>query len=557
MATVNEDAEAKLLEALAVSETKMVPVEVEKEITARLPLDTDHQLHEQLVTVAKSVNHHLHQGDVIPTHTLESFEKLKTDIAGLTAAGPVEADAAMLAAYQGHLDAITARLDPAWSLPYEQGGKVPMVTSYETTGLVKVTEYVAAPVSAADDPEQCPTRLRDATRIKPHIVNGETTWDGKTRSKAGGKEYVVDLGDGYQAVYRPYAGHNPHTDDYSLRGNLEIIAPQGSGHGRALVERLGRINLVNRPMTRAEGEWAYLTRNIEAQGLASSAGVAKALEVAKGVDEAALDNVFTAHANEAIGMDETQLSAFAQKLALEAEASSLPTKVGIVRDAVAKATGYANGAALAAAPGYDPAPRRSGGWLTWDRFDVASDPGSVKAAFGSGGLYHHVTGAAKAEGGVLAILRNGGALASTERRRRMGTPTSLGQSEGADMKSGGSNSVFLRRGHTPVGPSLYWDDPTVLLRRSDWYAYSSDHYGSLNPASGHSTSGLTHDPKKLGSFVGSNEIMFRDGIDLLGAEAPSRIKCGSASVKNEVLAFLKAKGITHLRGKSVTDVVVA
>ena len=41
MATVNQDAEAKLLEALAVSETKMVPVQVEKEVTGRLPMDDD------------------------------------------------------------------------------------------------------------------------------------------------------------------------------------------------------------------------------------------------------------------------------------------------------------------------------------------------------------------------------------------------------------------------------------------------------------------------------------------------------------------------------------
>ena len=86
-------------------------------------------------------------------------------------------------------------------------------------------------MALADDPQSCLTTLRDATRIKPKIVNGETTWDGSERSAAAGKEYVIDLGAGYQGVYRPYAGHKPHTDDYSLRGNLEIIAPPGAGHG--------------------------------------------------------------------------------------------------------------------------------------------------------------------------------------------------------------------------------------------------------------------------------------------------------------------------------------
>jgi hypothetical protein len=161
-----------------------------------------------------------------------------------------------------------------------------------------------------------------------------------------------------------------------------------------LVERLGRINLVNCPMTRAEGEWAYLARNIEAQDLGAHPVVSKALAVAGGVDEAALDSVFAAHANEAIGMDDAQLSDFAQRLALEAEAASLPTKVKIVRDAVAKATGYGDGAALASSPGYDPAPRRSGGWLIWERFDITSDPAQLKKACGTVPLHHAPGGAA-------------------------------------------------------------------------------------------------------------------------------------------------------------------
>ena len=76
--------------------------------------------------------------------------------------------------------------------------------------------------------------------------------------------------------------------------------------------------------------------------------VSKALTVATGVDEATLDSVFAADADQALGMDEAQLEAFADRLALEAEASSLPTKVKIKPEAVAKATGHANGAALVA-----------------------------------------------------------------------------------------------------------------------------------------------------------------------------------------------------------------
>jgi hypothetical protein len=81
-------------------------------------------------------------------------------------------------------------------------------------------------------------------------------------------------------------GADAKSPDFSQRGSLELIAPQGAGHGPELVHRLGQLNLVNRPMTAAEGEWAYLRRNVEAQGLENKAGVKKALAEADGLEDA-------------------------------------------------------------------------------------------------------------------------------------------------------------------------------------------------------------------------------------------------------------------------------
>jgi len=105
MATVNQDAEAKLLEALAVSETKMVPVQVEKEVTGRLPMDTTNQLYERLSKAAKSVNHHLHQGQAVPAHTHDNVVQLEADLAKLEAATTSETELAMISAYRrGRID---------------------------------------------------------------------------------------------------------------------------------------------------------------------------------------------------------------------------------------------------------------------------------------------------------------------------------------------------------------------------------------------------------------------------------------------------------------------
>lgn len=336
-----------------------------------------------------------------------------------------------------------------------------------------------------------------------------------------------------------------------------MLAPQGPGHGPELVRRLGQLNLVNRPVSAAEGEWSYVNRNIEAQGLAKHPAVSQALGQADGLEDATQEVLIAERAHEAIGMGHAQLVSFAKQLRLEAEAKALPEKVRLVRDGVAQALGMANGDALVASPGYNATPRASGGWLVWDRFDVSADPAKVKTSFGKRGLNHRVTG-----GNIVEILTNGGVLACTERRRAMGIKPGKGMSEGGDMNSGGGKSVFLRVGAKPGGTShggqsLHWDDPSELLRRSDWYAYNGDHFGSLNPASGHSTTGMTRDPATLAGFGGgSNEVMFKNGIDLLGAEAPSVIRCGSPAVRSQVLSLLATRGISHLGGKPVDKVVV-
>jgi hypothetical protein len=555
MATVDPEAEAKLYESLALSSQQLVAVKVDKEVEGRLPADQEHQLYEQLATVAKSINHHLKAGDAVPDHTKQNFAKVLGELNAAEAAAAGPADEAMVAHYQAATTAIAYRLYPDAAhptVPYEAGGKVPLVTPYETKTTVTVTEYVPAP--APEAPEGLLTaKLRTATRIGATVgAEGSTSWDGKARTPGNGKEYAVDLGDGFNAVYRPYAGTDAKSPDFSQRGSLELIAPQGAGHGPELVHRLGQLNLVNRPMTAAEGEWAYLRRNVEAQGLDTKAGVKKAMAEADGLEDATTELLIAERAHQAIGLSQPELVRFAKQLRLEAEAKALPAKVGLVRDAVAKACGLADGTALAASAGYDPTPRMSGGWLVWDRFDVGADRVAARAPFAKRGLRHNVTGA-----NMVELFRNGGVLASTERRRVMGIPGGKGMSESADMKSGGAKSVFLRVGSQPSqGPTLFWDDPTTLMRRSDWYAYSSDHFGSLNSQSGHSTSGMTRNLAKVAGFNGgSNEVMFKHGIDLLGDEAPSLVRCTSAAQRKEVLAVLAAKGVTHLRGKPVEEVV--
>jgi hypothetical protein len=552
---VDPDAEGKLLASLATTAPTMT-VQIEKEIHGRLPADTEAKFAEHLNDIGKSVNIHLKADKPIPANTVLGVTTL-TEQLNAIANDPSAAagDKQMAEHYLAYLTQAQARIDTAIGQrpPYASpGGKMGHAEPYVTTGTVTVTETVP-------DPSQVPlgqlgTTTRGATRIKASLdeSSGEASWNGTARRKAAGSEYVVDLGDGYQAVYRPHLAIENSAVVHSQRGSLEILAPPGEGHAGGLVDKLGALNLGNRPLSPAEGEWTYLRRQVLAQNLGGHTEVASALAEAPGLDTAMRHVLMSQRAHEAIGLDEAALHQFAARISSDASHAALPAKVRLLRTAVAHAAGHADGAALASAPGYRPTPQVSGGWLTWSRFDVV-DSSAVAAALSGKNIHHRVASADS----LVSMFRTG-VLASTERRAEMGIPRGIGSSEGSDMDTGGAQSVFCRMGNPIHGSaSLIWNNPTTLLRRADWYAYNGDHYGAINPAaSQYSSHALTRDPFSVAKFNGgANEVMFRNGIDLLGPEGPDRVRCVSSTHRQQILNILTDKGITHLKGVPITEVI--
>ena len=49
-----------------------------------------------------------------------------------------------------------------------------------------------------------PAKLRDATKLGATEEGGVSMWDGTTRKPTKGKEYLIDLGDGYRAILLRY-----------------------------------------------------------------------------------------------------------------------------------------------------------------------------------------------------------------------------------------------------------------------------------------------------------------------------------------------------------------
>ena len=546
LAHVNEEAESKLLDALTVSGTKMIDVEVEKKVKERLDLDKKTQLAELVTAATTSVQHKLKSGSAMSEASIQKHQKALDAVKGVLGSPGLTDDEKAMAQY--YLDQVNTVGEKIGS------GGAPMshFEPYAHEATKMVTQQIPAP-AGEPEPGTISATLRDASRIKAILdpQTGETSWDGKKRSKATGKEYAIDLGDGWSAVYRPYAANDPSSTEFSMRGQLEVHAPSGAGHGKEMVERLEQLHLVNKPMTAAEGEWTYLNNNVTAQGLANAPGMKAAFAEAGGLEDLQVQELVHQRAESLIGLGEDELHYQVKRIKLEAARTVLPKKVAVLREAVASASGFESGQALAASAGYQPAPAPSGGWLTWSRFDVTGQAEKIKAAYAGKSLTHSI-----GSGDMMALFGTG-VLASTERRAVMGIGSGVGMSEYADKYTGGANSVFVRVAKTPSSPSggrLIWDDPSVLMRRSDYYAYNGDHYG-VSPDK-QKTSGLTRDPLKIAKHGASNnEIMFRDGIDLLGAEAPSRIMCSGKAERNGLLASFKARGITHLGGKTVEDVV--
>ncbi|ODA69822.1 hypothetical protein [Streptomyces sp. AVP053U2] len=546
---ISEEAEEKLLDALSIPGTHMEEIQVEEEVKERLDLDKEKKLAELTKSAITSVQHKL-KGSLPMSDASIAKHQAAVDAVSAVLNDPSISDdeKAMAQHYMDQLDVVKDKID--------NGGSVmPWMDAYEVTATKMVTKQIPVP-DGDPEPGTLAATVRKASRIQANLdpATGQTSWDGVSRSSAKGTEYEIDMGDGWKAVYRPYKDNDPANTEFSLRGQLEVHAPAGAGHGKDLVDRLEQLHLMNKPMTAAEGEWTYLANNIQAQGLEGSAGMKAAMETAQALQDLQVQEIVHQRMESLMGLDSDALQTAMKRIHLEASHKVLPMKVEVVRDAVAKASGFSSGAELAASPGYEPTPSTGGKWLTWSRFDVTGKKAEIQSAFEGRSLSHNLNG------GDLASLLGVGVLASTEKRAVMGIGGGLGLSEQADKMTGGANSVFLRVKKTPSSPGggrLIWDDPSVLMQRSDYYAYNGDHYGAINPAHHNYNAGaITRDPMKIAKFTGSsNEIMFRNGIDLLGAEAPSRIVCHTAAERSSILASLTARGITQLGGKPVEDVL--
>ncbi len=350
-----------------------------------------------------------------------------------------------------------------------------------------------------------------------------STWDGVTRKPMKGKEYLIDLGDGYQAVYRSHA--NAHQVPFSRQGTLEVLAPKDASP-EALLSHLERLNLQSAPATRGEAELMYLERNVWAQRLTKDPGYQKIQQDSKALVDTEFEKV--AHEvpySELSGMDQPQLNTLARSLALRAERRVIPARTAMLKRFFEERMDLPEGG-LDKLPAYRPEPEQGPGFLTWRRFD--HPPEQIRKAVGEKKIVHELTSGNKA-GTLCQLIESGGLLASTDLRARMGVHVHS-MSPDADQHTGGAAFVFTRVKGKGAKCDLEWD-PETVLSRSDWFAYPSDHYGAINPSDHHySSHSFTTDAATLATYNGSsNEVMFKNGLPVLGSHGVHRIWVASQS----------------------------
>ena len=176
-----------------------------------------------------------------------------------------------------------------------------------------------------------------------------------------------------------------------------------------------------------------------------------------------------------------------------------------------------------------------------------------KAAY----LYHETNTMQKAEDVLTS-----GRLASTTTRFTEGIVTKGASSE-QDIKSGGADGVFTRLvyenqigkqyRYRSFGEYVFVFD-TKALERTDWYAYTEDHYGNTHAYYFKDRYGTKeHINETSKTYCKANELIFRKALPL---DTLKEVRVPEKNVQ-PFIDRLKSKGITQINGIPLKKLIKA
>ena len=186
-----------------------------------------------------------------------------------------------------------------------------------------------------------------------------------------------------------------------------------------------------------------------------------------------------------------------------------------------------------------------------DGYAAYYDPETAAAMKKAGADY--VWSGVRSPDAVVGIVKSGG-MSSTNRRTFTGMKMT-GSSPSDDMRTGGADSVFTRLGISNVGKTYnnsYCGGPyriiydEAILGRTDWYAHTSDSFGTTSPSKmAARLSPVDFVQAMKQSYASDNEIMFRQGIPV---SSFTGIVCETTGDRADLIAKFKAEGITKING---------
>ena len=344
-----------------------------------------------------------------------------------------------------------------------------------------------------------------------------------------GVEYRIDLGDGVEAVYKPWHDNNY----YAHRGELELKTA-GNADMRTvekLITKLNDLGLDGRLASDADQELVYLVKQSYLAGEDATPGYKKMI---KKLDH---DNA-------------------SKELRIKQLKEYWSVKLGV--DDIATLPDYRplGEYSLSGNASRNRIFTETAGYKNSYRFDVGSK--ELAKELNGLGLYHRITNGRDILNTIDNVLANNGAMVSTVEKIRLGLPVG-GMSPLDDMETGGASYFFTRLRKLPspkesgdVG--LYFKKD--LIRRLDAITYDGDKYGRVtgNTVRSNRYHSLK-DYKQIAARSRSDETIFKNGVTLL--DNIDHINLSSSEEKIRLIAIFKKHGIEQLPdGRDLNEMIL-
>jgi len=344
-----------------------------------------------------------------------------------------------------------------------------------------------------------------------------------------GVEYRIDLGDGVEAVYKPWTDRNYYAHQGELE--LKIIGEPNNKTIESLIEKLNDLGLDGRLANAEDQELVYLYKQAYLLKEDTKPGykkLVKTLDSQKSTKEKRVNALRTYWANK-LGVDDiTRLPDYNPYGEYSLSGNAARKKVF----------------------------NKTGGYKNTYRFDL--DREELGKELKGYGLYHKLTNGRDITNTIDTLLSTNGAMVSTIEKIRLGIPIG-GMSPLDDMGTGGASYFFTRVRKLPgtrepgeVGMYFKRD----MIRRLDAITYDTDKYGRVT---GDTVRNNRHSDigsyKTIAGRYRNDETIFKNNVTLL--DNIDRINVYSRDDKTRLLDVFQKHGIQKLPdGRPIKDVIL-